>query len=127
MNKEQIDAIFEFLEKCNIEIPENRCLDGLIIYKDTLTSEQKYNELEPYILNLKKVGLSASSLTALQYKVASKQRWPLVCAVRQFLKTYGYKMVPKRSSNGYDSQTGKKQYIRYYVVEKFEENEVCEN
>ena len=38
MNKEQIDVKYlEFLDKCSIEIPENRCLDGLIIYKDTLT------------------------------------------------------------------------------------------
>ena len=127
MNKKQVDAIFEFLEVCNIDIPEDRCLDGLVIYKDSLIGEQKYNELEPYILNLKNTGLSTSSLTALQYNISSKQRWPLVCAVRQFLKTYGYRMVPKRSSNGYDSHTGKKQYIRYYIIERFEENEICEN
>ena len=118
MNKQE-KVIFDFLNKCNIAFNEMDKLKGMLIPRDMLLSEKKYDEMQDNIKELKKV-FSSSSLTCLQTGAVKKQKWPLLNLVRQILKTNDYKMTPKRKSNGYDDD-GKKKYLRFFLIEKIEE------
>ncbi len=118
MNKQE-KVIFDFLNKCNIAFNEMDKLNGMLIPRDMLLSEKKYDEIQDNIKELKKV-FSSSSLTCLQTGAVKKQKWPLLNLVRQILKTNDYKMTPKRKSNGYDDD-GKKKYLRFFLIEKIKE------
>ena len=64
MNKQE-KVIFDFLNKCNIVFNEMDKLNGMLIPRDMLLSEKKYDEIQDNIKELKKV-FSSSSLTCLQ-------------------------------------------------------------
>jgi hypothetical protein len=115
----QEKVIFDFLNKCNIVFNEMDKLNGMLIPREMLLSEKKYDSIQDNIKELKKV-FSSSSLTCLQSGAIKKQKWPLLNLVRQILKTNDYKMTPKRKSNGYDDD-GKKKYLRFFLIIKIEE------
>jgi hypothetical protein len=91
-------------------------LNGLIIPRDLLLSDAKYNEVKKTIPELKK-NYSSSFMTSLHKNAEKIQRWPLLNLVRQLLNTYHYKMEPIRRSDGYTLE-GVKKYKRYFQIKK---------
>ena len=87
MNKNE--KIVEILNKCSINITNIDNLDGVLIERDLLLNNERYNEIQKYIPELKKV-FSSSCMTALQSNAISNQKWPLINFVRQILKNKEY-------------------------------------
>ena len=113
-NKEK--SIYIFLNKCNIVFNDIQLLDGMLIPRELLLSEQKYKDISNNIIELRQI-FSSSCLTSLQTTAPGKQKWPLLNLVRQILKAIDYKMTPQRKSNGY-TKDGKKKYRRLFVINK---------
>ena len=91
-------------------------LNGLIIPRDVLLSDTKYNEVKKSIPELKK-NYSSSFMTSLHKNADKIQKWPLLNLVRQLLNTYRYKMEPIRRADGYTLE-GVKKYKRYFLIKK---------
>ena len=108
--------IIEFLQKCNFKINEAEQLEGQLIPRDLLLSTKMYEDIKPYITELKKK-FSSSRLTSLQKDAVKDQKWPLLNLVRQTLRICNYQMNPVRRSAGYDDN-GKKKYRRYFLIQK---------
>ena len=89
-------------------------LNDLLIPRDQLLSDVKYNNVKDIILELKTV-LSSSFMTSLQKNAENDQRWPLINLVRQILNVYNYRMTPVRKSDGYTPE-GVKKYKRFFHV-----------
>jgi hypothetical protein len=122
MENEQVDEfsreekIVRFLKQAGLVVNENLSfLNGQIIPRDLLISDNKYEECKDSIFALKS-DFSSSTLTCLQRSAQITQKWPLLNAIRQILKLTGFRMVPKRQANGY-SKAGKKLYHRVFLVE----------
>jgi hypothetical protein len=96
------------------ELNESNNFNGIIIPRDQLLSDTKYNEIKALIPELKKK-YSSSLLTSLQKNADIIQKWPLLNFVRQILNTYGYKMEPIRKADGY-TLDGIKKYKRYFQI-----------
>lgn len=111
-----IPELFNLLKKCNIIIESENYLNGMLIPREILLSKEKFIELSDEINEIKK-SFSSSKLTALQKTAKENQKWPLLNLVRQLLKVSGYRMIPKRQSNGYNKE-GKKKFKRFFVLEK---------
>jgi hypothetical protein len=90
-------------------------LNGLVIPRDQLLSDAKYDEIKLLLPELKKK-YSSSIMTSLQKNADIKQRWPLLNFVRQIFNTYGYKMEPIRKADGY-TLDGIKKYKRYFEIQ----------
>ena len=84
------DELKAFLNKCQIIFEETTYLNGLEIPRDILLSKTRYEKVKPDIENLKKMGFSSSTLTALQKNATEQQKWPLLNLVRQILKASNY-------------------------------------
>ena len=93
-------------------------INGQMISRYFLLSDEKYDEIKNYIPDLKKT-LSSSFMTSLQKSAEKNQKWPLLNLVRQILSVYGYNMEPIRKSDGY-TLDGKKKYKRYFLIVKKE-------
>ena len=91
-------------------------LNGQIIPREVFINNQKYEQMKPKILELKKL-LSSSALTALHSNAKDKQRFPLLNLIRQILWTYNYEMKPIRKSDGYTKE-GVKKYKRFFQIMK---------
>ena len=91
-------------------------LNGLIIPRDVLLSDTKYNEVKKTIPELKK-NYSSSFMTSLQKNAGESQKWPLLNLIRQILHKNGYKMEPIRKCDGYTLDKVKK-YKRFFVCRK---------
>ena len=115
MNKHE-ELIYNFLHKCNFVFDKIEQLDGMMIPREMLLCQKKYNDLSMNILELKKM-FSSSMLTSLQTNAPKKQKWPLLNLVRQVLKSCHYAMKPVRQSAGYDKE-GKKKYRRLFRLVK---------
>ena len=113
-----------FLNKCSIEFVDFNHLDGMLIPRETLISNDKYDTIKEDIVKMKKL-YSSGSLTALQKNAKENQKWPLLNLVRQILKSNNYKMEPIRKSNGY-TQEGKKKYLRFFIIKKLKSKEEAE-
>ena len=118
------DIVKEFLNKCSIEFTDFNHLDGMLIPRETLISNDKYDTIKEDIVKMKKL-YSSGSLTALQKNAKENQKWPLLNLVRQILKSNNYKMEPIRKSNGY-TQEGKKKYLRFFIIKKLKSKEEAE-
>ena len=115
----------EFLNKCGIVFEDYKMLDGMLIPRDTLLSQEKYENIKEDLVKMKKM-YSSGALTALQKSAEAKQKWPLLNLVRQILKSNNYNMEPIRKSNGYTKE-GKKKYLRFFIIKKIKNiNEVKE-
>jgi|TARA_B100000945_G_C19883582_1_gene368345 hypothetical protein len=112
------DEIKSFLNKCQIIFDDVNFLNGMKIPREILLSQKTYENVKPHITEMKKMGFSSSSLTALQKNADSNQKWPLLNLVRQILKASNYNMVPHREANG-RTKEGKKKYKRFFIIKKF--------
>lgn len=113
------DQILIFLTKCNIHIEKESTLDGLLIPREILLSDERYDEVKEYIPDLKKK-FSSCTLTSLHKNASSSQKWPLLNLVRQILKLHDYKMTPIRKAGGY-TKDRKKIYKRYFLIDKIKQ------
>jgi len=118
------NIVKEFLNKCSIKFEDFNHLDGMLIPRETLISNDKYDIIKEDIVKMKKL-YSSGSLTALQKNAKENQKWPLLNLVRQILKSNNYKMEPIRKSNGY-TQEGKKKYLRFFIIKKLKSKEEAE-
>jgi hypothetical protein len=91
-------------------------LNGLLITRDILLSDNKYDETKKLIPELKK-NYSSSLMTSLQKTAEKSQKWPLLNLVRQILNNYNYKMEPVRKADGY-TLDGIKKYKRFFLIKK---------
>ena len=110
------DTIHEVL-KCvgiHFELLENN--SEILIERDSLLDESKYNEVKGKIPCLKKY-FSSSFLTSLQQNAVTTQKWPLINLIRQILKAISYDMKPIRKANGYTKE-GIKIYKRFFSIIK---------
>lgn len=116
---EEIKTIFK-----NIGLETNQFEDliGMIIPRETLLSDEKYDEIKHLIPDLKK-NYSSSFMTSLQKNADKSQKWPLLNLIRQILHVYGYKMEPIRKSDGYTLE-GVKKYKRYFLICKNNNKEI---
>ena len=108
--------IKDFLNKCSIVFDEFSQLDGMLIPRDLLLSNEKYESVREDIEKMRKL-YSSGSLTALQKNAEASQKWPLLNLVRQILKSNNFKMDPIRKSNGY-AKDGKKKYLRFFLIKR---------
>ena len=114
----------EFLNKCGIVFEDYKMLDGMLIPRDTLLSQEKYENIKEDLVKMKKM-YSSGALTALQKSAEAKQKWPLLNLVRQILKSNNYNMEPIRKSNGYTKE-GKKKYLRFFIIKKIKSTKAVE-
>ena len=114
----------EFLNKCGIVFEDYKMLDGMLIPRDTLLSQEKYENIKEDLTKMKKM-YSSGALTALQKSAEAKQKWPLLNLVRQILKSNNYNMEPIRKSNGYTKE-GKKKYLRFFIIKKIKSTKEVE-
>lgn len=91
-------------------------LDGVLIPREQLLDDKKYEEVQKYIPELKK-NFSSSCMTSLQKNADKIQKWPLLNLARQMLSFYNYKMEPIRKSDGYTLE-GVKKYKRFFQIKK---------
>jgi hypothetical protein len=108
-----------FLNKCGLVCASFSNIEHLVIPRELLLHEDKYLNLKDYIAIFKKQ-FSSSYLTALQNTALRKQKWPLLNLVRQILKSYYFKLTPKRLCDGY-TKDKKKKFRRVFVIEKIAE------
>jgi len=102
------------LRSIGLEIDNFYELDGVLILRETLLSNKKYDEVKHLIPELKK-NYSSSFMTSLQKNAEKSQKWPLLNLIRQILHVYGYNMEPIRKSDGYTLE-GVKKYKRYFLI-----------
>ena len=114
---EEIKSIFKIV---GLEVNDFHELNSLIISRDTLLSDAKYDETKDFIPDLKKK-FSSSFMTSLQNNAEKSQKWPLLNLIRQILHVYGYKMEPIRKSDGYTLE-GVKKYKRYFMIHQKNNN-----
>lgn len=108
---EEIKLLFKTV---GLEINSFEELNGMMISRETLLSQNKYDEIKDFIPELKK-NYSSSFMTSLQKNADKSQKWPLINLVRQILHVYGYNMIPIRKSNGYTLE-GIKKFKRYFFI-----------
>ena len=91
-------------------------LDGLMIPREQLLSDSKYDEIKKLIPELKKI-YSSSFMTGLQRNADKHQKWPLLNLIIQILNAYNYEKEPIRKSDGYTLE-GVKKYKRFFQIKK---------
>ena len=116
--------IKKFLNKCSIVFDDFSQLEGMLIPRDILLSEEKYKTVQSDIEKIRKL-YSSGSLTSLQQNAKENQKWPLLNLVRQILKSNNYIMEPIRKSNGYE-KSGKKKYLRFFKLKKIKSKKEAE-
>lgn len=110
---ENLKKIFD---KIGYKIEDLANLDNLIIPRELLLDDDKYDEVRTFIPDLKK-HLSSTNMTSLQKNAGESQKWPLLNLIRQILHKNGYKMEPIRKCDGYTLDKVKK-YKRFFVCRK---------
>lgn len=116
---EKKDIILVILQKSGIVSENYETLENLIISREILLDNEKYNNIKTYLKDLKKIdNFSSSTLTCLHNSAESKQKWPLLNLIRQILKVKNFRMIPIRKSDGKD-KSGKKKYKRFFRIEKY--------
>lgn len=104
------------LKEVGFNIQELSDVDGLLIQREQLLSDNKYEEIKKKIPDLKKK-YSSSFMTSLQKNADKVQKWPLLNLIRQILNVYNYKMEPIRKSDGYTLE-GVKKFKRFFLIKK---------
>jgi hypothetical protein len=116
------DEIKNILQLVGFEFNELKDINGLIIPREILLSNSKYNEIKHLIPLLKK-NYSSSFMTSLQKNADKLQKWPLLNLVRQIFNVYHCKLEPIRKSNGYTLE-GVKKYKRFFQVTLIHDKDV---
>ena len=101
----------QFIENNNITQ-----IEEMILPREQLISQIKYEEVKKYIPELKKI-FSSSFMTSLHENAKDSQKWPLLNLVRQILCIYNYRLEPIRKCDGYTSE-GIKKYKRFFKIIK---------
>ena len=114
--EEKKEIVKNFLKKCSINYENIEEIDGMMVPRDTLLSQDRYEVIKEDIEKMKKL-YSSGSLTSLQKNAKDNQKWPLLNLVRQILKSNDFQMEPVRKSNGYTPE-GKKKYLRFFKIKK---------
>ena len=124
---ENENIILQILAKSGFVLTQNISeLNGIMIPRDLLINDEKYNIVKEYLEKLKKHKLFSSTfLTSLHKEAEKKQKWPLLNLVRQILKVNSYRMKPIRKSAG-KTKLGKKKYIRFFLIDKLKKTEELE-
>jgi len=104
------------LRVVGFEIDDLKDIDGLITPRESLISDDKYEQIKKLIPGLKKY-YSSSFMTSLQTGAELTQKWPLLNLIRQILNVFNYHMEPIRKSDGYTLE-GVKKYKRYFQIKK---------
>lgn len=104
------------LKEVGLNIQELSDVDGILIQREQLLSDTKYEEIKKKIPDLKKK-YSSSFMTSLQKNADKVQKWPLLNLVRQILNVYNYKMEPIRKSDGYTLE-GVKKFKRFFLIKR---------
>lgn len=108
------------LKYAGLDFPDVSDFDGILIPREQLLSDLKYDEIKKLIPDLKK-NFSSSFMTSLQKNAEKVQKWPLLNLVRQILHIYNYQMEPIRKANGYTLE-GVKKYKRFFQINKREKS-----
>jgi hypothetical protein len=109
-------ACMKLFMEIGITIPSHNDLSGIIIPRDMLLSDSKYDKIKVLIPDIKQK-FSSSYMTSLQNNASIEQKWPLLNLIRQVCGVYGYKMRPIRKSDGYTAN-GVKKYKRFFELYK---------
>jgi hypothetical protein len=109
------------LKMVGFEIDDLKDIDGLVTPRESLISDDKYDQIKILIPGLKK-HYSSSFMTSLQNGAEKMQKWPLLNLIRQMLNVFDYKMEPIRKSDGYTLE-GVKKYKRYFQIKKRHKND----
>mgnify|MGYP006144248985 CR=1 FL=1 len=125
--KENENIIIQILIKSGFVLSDDISeLNGILIPRELLINDSKYEIVREYLEKLKKHELFSSSfLTSLHKDAGNKQKWPLLNLVRQILKVNYYRMKPIRKSDG-KTKLGKKKYLRFFLIEKLKKKEEIE-
>lgn len=119
---ENIEIILKILKICGFVLNDMTDLNNLLIPRDIFMNMENYTNVKEYFEKLKKTpNFSSSTLTCLHKDADKKQKWPLLNLIRQILKVKYYRMKPYRKAAGKDA-SGKKRYIRYFLIEKLKNN-----
>ena len=105
-------------EKLGVEMPENphpSNLIGVEINREKITGHEIFESMTD-ILNEMRGIFSASGMRCLRSTSASKEKNPLINALRQICKINGLQLTPKSKSDGYES-SGQKKVRRWFIVE----------
>jgi hypothetical protein len=102
------------LELVGLDYNELKNLGKIIIPRENLLSDTKYEEIKKLIPDIKK-SFSSSFMTCLQKNAEKSQKWPLLNLIRQILSLYGYNMNPIRKADGY-TLDGVKKYKRFFII-----------
>ena len=126
-NMDNENIILQILVKSGFVLTKDISeLNGIMIPRDLLINDEKYDTVKEYLEKLKKHKLFSSTfLTSLHKDAEKKQKWPLLNLVRQILKVNHFRMKPVRKSAG-KTKLGKKKYIRYFLIEKLKKTEELE-
>jgi len=108
------NEIIFVLSEIGIHVEKLEDAKGLLIERDQLICDARYEEVKKLIPKLKQ-SYSSSFLTSLQKGADKTQKWPLLNLVRQMFNIHGYKMEPIRKSNGY-TLDGVKKYKRFFLI-----------
>ena len=108
---EEIKSLFNLI---GLGIDNFEQLNGIIILRETLLSNDKYDIVKKLIPDLKK-NYSSSFMTSLQKNAEKSQKWPLINLIRQILHVYGFEMNPIRKSHGYTLE-GVKKFRRFFLI-----------
>ena len=108
---EEIKSLFNLI---GLGIDNFEQLNGIIILRETLLSNYKYDIVKKLIPDLKK-NYSSSFMTSLQKNAEKSQKWPLINLIRQILHVYGFEMNPIRKSHGYTLE-GVKKFRRFFLI-----------
>ena len=115
-NNNMDSVVKNIFEKVGYKIEDLIDLDNLTIPRELLLNDDKYDEIQALIPDLKKI-FSSKTMTSLQKTANTNQKWPLLNLIRQILYKNGYEMVPIRKCDGYTLDKIKK-YKRFFVCKK---------
>lgn len=118
LNSNLDELVINILKIIGINCNNLNNLLGLIIDREKLLDLQLYNEIKIYLPYIKKY-LKTTFFTATHKNAEIKQNWPLINLIRQILKIYNYRLIPKRISNGY-TKTGIKLYKRIFEIQSID-------
>ena len=104
--------IIKFLNKCKIPFDDEQQLEGMLIPREVLLSQEIYTQIKKDIPLIKKI-YSSSGMKSLQQNASDKEKWPLLNLVRQLLKASNYNMRPVRVSDGYTKDKKKKYHLQF--------------
>jgi len=110
------EITLNILNIVGIECKNAQELEGLMIPREQLLCNAKYEEIKKWIPELR-ANYSSSFMTGLQQNAEKRQKWPVLNLVRQILAVHKLHMEPIRKADGY-TVDGVKKYKRFFLIER---------